>query len=85
MESDRSREREREGSKYSFDKPIQINWKLHKRTPKIKGQRESGHLILAGILTNIPYDLSARVYDINGLCPTITTAAGGGHIPKIEV
>lgn len=26
-----------------------------------------------------------RVYDVKGLCPTIPTAAGGGHLPKIIV
>ena len=29
------------------------------------------------------FESANRVYDQDGLCPTIPTGAGGGHLPKI--
>lgn len=29
------------------------------------------------------FESANRVYDQDGLCPTIPTGAGGGHLPKV--
>ena len=53
--------------------------------PKSEGQRETG-LILAGDLKNKSYlDLANRVYDADGLAPTVHCRTGGGMRTKIEV
>lgn len=31
------------------------------------------------------HEKNRRIYSVNGLCPTIITSNGGGHIPKIMV
>lgn len=33
--------------------------------------------------TDHPFESANRVYDKDGLCPTIPTGTGGGHLPKI--
>ena len=33
--------------------------------------------------TNIKYEQSRRIYGMDGMCPTITTRASGGHEVKI--
>lgn len=38
-----------------------------------------------GNLDNPGYECINRVYDINGICPTITNMQGGGRQPKIMV
>ena len=39
-------------------------------------------IIIAGTLGE-GYEMTSRVYDSEGLCPTIPTPAGGGHMPKV--
>ena len=31
------------------------------------------------------FESANRVYDVMGICPTIPTGCGGGHLPKIIV
>lgn len=50
-------------------------------------EREDGDagLIIDGHLTDYNYDKMNRVYDPNGIAPTIETPSGGGKAPKIIV
>ena len=53
--------------------------------PKSEGQGELG-LIESGNLNNDSYlDIMNRVYDPEGIAPTIHSRTGGGMIPKIDV
>lgn len=47
--------------------------------------KETNRCVLAGKLNGKGHDIINRVYDVNGLSPTITTPSGGGHLPKIDV
>lgn len=62
--------------------------------PKSEGQMDAGlreredgdaGLIIDGHLTDYNYDKMNRVYDPNGIAPTIETPSGGGKAPKIIV
>lgn len=50
-----------------------------------EGQSDTG-LKLAGDLRRDSYlDIMNRVYDPEGISPTLHTGAGGGMVPKIDV
>lgn len=76
---------ERESNQFGYDESIQERfWQLY-CCPKSEGQGELG-LIESGSLNKDGYlDIMNRVYDPNGLAPTIHSRTGGGMIPKIDV
>lgn len=41
--------------------------------------------VVVGIIPNMKYEISARVYSQHALAPTIRTMSGGGWQPKILV
>lgn len=52
--------------------------------PKSESQGDPG-IKIAGNMTNTNYDKTNRVYDVDGISPTIETPTGGGRMPKIEI
>lgn len=44
----------------------------------------SNMLIQCGVLNQPGHECINRVYDANGISPTVTTPSGGGHLPKIK-
>ena len=73
---------ERESIVYDFDESSEEFNEYGDSSPKSDGQGETG-LILAGDLHNDTYlDVANRVYDIEGLSPTIHCRTGGGNEDK---
>jgi len=73
---------ERESNQFGYDESIQERfWQLY-CCPKSEGQGELG-LIESGSLNKDGYlDIMNRVYDPNGLAPTLHSRTGGGHDPE---
>lgn len=46
---------------------------------------KTNKLILAGNLKNIKFEHNSRIYDSNGLSPTLTTNCGGNFEPKFKI
>lgn len=88
---------ERESIEYNSDESDQIRRESDYRTPKSEGQGDTGlndtererdgdaGLIIDGHLMDCNYDKMSRVYDPDGIAPTIETPSGGGKAPKIIV
>lgn len=78
---------ERERGAYGNDPSLQ-GCGEHRDSPlECSGEPDmtEAKIIQAGILPDIGHDDRGRVYDPNGIAPTIQTPTGGGRMPKIEV
>ena len=76
---------ERERVAHDINESGQIIDKHRDRSPKSEGQRESGPIIAGDLNKKGWLDIMNRVYDPDGISPTIHTRTGGGMRPKIEV
>lgn len=52
-------------------------------TTKVRDENDT--LIQVGTLDEKGHECIRRVYDPDGVSPTVTTPAGGGHLPKIAI
>lgn len=51
----------------------------------MKSWFDNSKTVVIGIIPEMKYEISARVYSQYGLAPTIRTMSGGGWQPKILV
>jgi len=54
-------------------------------TTRAGGRPDDNFVKVAGMLDNKAHDSARRVYEVNGICSTITAVQGGGHEPKIAI
>ena len=54
-------------------------------TTKPKRHASGNYVVVSGNIGSIRYEQSARVYDPDGLCPTLNTFQGGKRVHKVKV